>query len=701
MPFDSTGDTPMTRLQQLRLATVAVWMLSSAASAQTSADVSADAPTPGDGAALAQRIDELEARVARAEAIRAIKRLQHAYGHYVEFGLWQDFADLFGDAAVAHYLPGGLGREAIRELFLEQVGQGQLGLANGRLYPHFVLQPVVTIARDGKSAHGRWHLLTLLGGYGGNASWVGSLYDNDYVLEDGVWKIAELRTYTQFSGAYASGWTNPRPPDAAPAPDAPCENYLISDCSIPFRYDAAQAGAPLGVPVGGVPVGGASVGGSAVSDLDQLGGRVAGLDRRVARLVDESEVINLQHAYGYYVDRKLWDDVADLFAPDGTMELGLQGVYRGQASIRRALDQFGPQGIAAGELNDHLQLEMIVTVAADGNTARARGVDLALWGTENGGESRSEWRESVFENIYRKENGVWKIAAMHLYPRFATDYALGWAKDARPAPVASETFPPDEAPTTTHAVYPEFYTPPFHFTNPVTGALPQYGGGETPRAASTVSAADRERTGASATADPARAPANTSFDSIGAIAARLVATQRRLELAIGHDAVENIVDAYSFYMDEFDRSGANGLFADNGSRTVTNIEVAGGREPILAVINEPYAGGGRKRGMLAIHQTAQPVIQVSSDGTSATFRLRLFEAGGRIAEEGAWIAGIYQGEAVVENGVWKLRRLAIDYTWAADYSTGWSSAAPFARIAAIPFLYDNPVSGRARPAAAD
>jgi hypothetical protein len=109
-------------------------------------------PTPGE---LAERLAVLEAKVERAESLRAIRRLQYAYGHYVEFGLWNDFADLFSDDAVAHYPAGDLGREAIRELFFEQVGGGQLGLAGGRLYPHFVLQPVVTLDAGGRTAHGR------------------------------------------------------------------------------------------------------------------------------------------------------------------------------------------------------------------------------------------------------------------------------------------------------------------------------------------------------------------------------------------------------------------------------------------------------------------------------------------------------------------------------------------------------------------
>ena len=67
-----------------------------------------------DLSALQQRIDRLEGLTERVEAVSAIKRLQHAYGHYSELGLWHDFADLFADTGIGHYTTGALDREAIR-----------------------------------------------------------------------------------------------------------------------------------------------------------------------------------------------------------------------------------------------------------------------------------------------------------------------------------------------------------------------------------------------------------------------------------------------------------------------------------------------------------------------------------------------------------------------------------------------------------
>ena len=151
--------------------------------------------TGGDSAklgALQKRMDRLEADVQGAESIRAVKRLQYAYGHYAELGLWNDFADLFADSGVGHYTTGALDREGIRRLFLEDVGKGKLGLNEGQFYPHFILQPVVTLDPGRKSARGRFHCLAMLGGYGGKAFWAGGVYENQYILENGIWKINEL-----------------------------------------------------------------------------------------------------------------------------------------------------------------------------------------------------------------------------------------------------------------------------------------------------------------------------------------------------------------------------------------------------------------------------------------------------------------------------------------------------------------------------
>jgi len=316
-----------------------------------------------------------------------------------------------------------------------------------------------------------------------------------------------------------------------------------------------------------------------------------------------------------------------------------------------------------------------VTVAPDGRTANARGIDFALIGWSEDGGYRAEWREAVFENTFVKQDGAWKIAVMHLYPRFATDYALGWAKDAQPAPAASREFPPDAPPSVMHGVYPNFYIPPFHFRNPVTDASPQYPDG------TVVSEL------------PANSPAQERLalveqDDVSAetLSRALASAERRLERAIAFDAVENLANAYNFYLDEFDSAAAGELFGGPIAADVIGIGVAGGRESIIEAIAAPRREGSIRRpsGFMMIHQTGQAVIDVAEDGASAGFRLRLFGSSGELGEEGAWIAGIYDGQASAQNGNWQLDRMDLNLAWAADYTAGWASAAPTARITNLP-----------------
>ena len=112
----------------------------------------------------------------------------------------------------------------------------------------------------------------------------------------------------------------------------------------------------------------------------------------------------MQHAYGYYVDRALWDDVAALFADDGTIEIGLDGVYVGKERVREYLHALGGgrAGLVDGELNEHLQVMPVITVAADGRTAKARWRAITLTG-ELGGEAF--WGEGPYENEYVKDGG--------------------------------------------------------------------------------------------------------------------------------------------------------------------------------------------------------------------------------------------------------------------------------------------------------
>ena len=204
----------------------------------------------------------------------------------------------------------------------------------------------------------------------------------------------------------------------------------------------------------------------AAPDAAAVQARLEALRARVELLKDHDKIENLQAAYGFYFDKSLWSEAADLFADDGSFEYGQMGVYVGKAHIRKALTLFSKEGPEFGKLNNHMQLQSIIDVAPDGKTAKARWRGMVQLNRTN---QSGQWGDGDYENEYVKQNGVWKIAKLHFYPDGFTDYDAGWTKSAIPLPGPSAVIPPDKPPTEIYRGFPGVYIPPYHYDHPVTG----------------------------------------------------------------------------------------------------------------------------------------------------------------------------------------------------------------------------------------
>ena len=204
------------------------------------------------------------------------------------------------------------------------------------------------------------------------------------------------------------------------------------------------------------------------AELEALEARVAALEQRKERIEDVNAIERLQHAYGYYADRGLWEEAANLFADDGTIEIGQDGVYVGRPRVREYLRVLsgGRPTLTDGELGEHLQVMPVITLAPDGLTAKARWRAIVLEG-ELG--DQAFWGEGPYENQYVKEGGVWKIKALHWYQALYVPYEGGWQTKPDPtgAKYISNTLPPDRPPSVEYKTWPNTYLPPFSFPNPV------------------------------------------------------------------------------------------------------------------------------------------------------------------------------------------------------------------------------------------
>ena len=664
------------------------------------------------------RLARLESEIESAEDLRAIKRLQRAYGYYLDKGMWADLAELFTEDAVANY-PAGvyIGKESItRHLYMNVGGgeMGEIGLGDNRLYNHMNIQPVVHLDAGGETAKGRWRAFAMFGGMGGTAVWAEGVYNFNYAKEDGVWRIRTLDYNAGFGAPYDTGWAAPEGgprrsgPRNLPHPadrerNMPCEGFPEA-CIAPFHYE--NLGSTSGGPAW--PSAGLTATSTRASEADDdVAERAAALAERAQRLADEQEIENLIKIYGYYLDRRMWDHVADLFADDGTIEMAQRGVYEGKERVREFLGLLGPQGLRDGDLNDHVQLQPIVTVAPDGRTAKARSRELAMTGVY---ESHGEWSEGVYENTFVKEGGVWRFKSLRFYPTFITDYDLGWARDAKPAPGVSETLPPDRPPTDVYEIYPKAHIPPFHYRNPVTGEAPQYPGGAGRPSRAAIAAVL-----APVDADGQAERGGAAADAVLAEAERLVGRVK------DYHELENLENGYGYYLDKNLWNDLADLFAEDGSMELAQRGVYEGRERVRGFLFAAFGDEGPREGRLGNHVQMQHVIHVAPDGQSAKIRARMMQqlSFGTRPSLGA---SVYENEAVKEDGVWRFSKVHTYNTWTASYEGGWAKSpgtrvpgpsesyppdAPptlvfemFPNVYEIPFHYANPVSGRPSTSAA-
>lgn len=192
--------------------------------------------------------------------------------------------------------------------------------------------------------------------------------------------------------------------------------------------------------------------------LDQLGSRLT-------RLRDVSDIEKLQRSYGYYVDKQQWHDVRDLFTRDGMLELGGRGRFLGQERIFEFLRTgLGAVGPVPGVLQDHLQLQGVVTLGNDGLSARGRWSSLVVSGIE--------WGDAIYENEYVKEDGVWKLRSVHAVFNMLAPSDSGWISNTLPHTRPESALPPpDLPPSTVYLTFPNYQLAPYHYPNPVTGRV--------------------------------------------------------------------------------------------------------------------------------------------------------------------------------------------------------------------------------------
>lgn len=198
-----------------------------------------------------------------------------------------------------------------------------------------------------------------------------------------------------------------------------------------------------------------------MDEIAELLAEMAALRQRVQAAEDYKELVNLQGAYGYYVDKGLWDKAADLFAAEGTLEIAGRGVYVGQHRVREYLHRLPAYG--HGTIFNHLQLQPVLHIDSEAGTAKGRWRTLMMVGWL-GKEGR--WGEATYENAYVREDGRWRIARLHGIINFYCEYDEGWHRGGVKLLRSIEGLAPDRPPSFEYEAYPEPVIAPFHYEEP-------------------------------------------------------------------------------------------------------------------------------------------------------------------------------------------------------------------------------------------
>jgi hypothetical protein len=578
-------------------------------------------------AATTAGIDELARNVERVEGVRAVKTLQRSFAQYGQFGLWSEMAGLFSTDAV--YIWGddqAKGPKAIGEWLTSKYGHGKQGLQPGAVHAELIEQPIVDLSVDGRSAKGRWYGFLMWADGKGEAGIEGGVFENDYVRENGVWKIQVLNFRPQYEGSYETGWTNWK------GQDVPIT---------PFHFNADQAGTPVPTPTGQAPATKATL---------------ADLERRARTLDDENLARNLQAVYGYYISRRMWDDATDLFTVDSVYELGGVGVFEGPRGVRKALERQGPAGLTDGVLNDRLQFDTIASIAPNGGEAQVRGIELGLVG--DAVNKQAHWEVNIYDNRFVKESGVWRVREMRVFPMFRSEYSLGWGKSRLHQPQGAA---PDRPLPAGDAGQEERVLPAFVSVNPGTGKAVAHAG-------YTLVAA------APLTAKLGIPPASKPGD----VSTRMSDVERRLAVARAYDAAENLAATYGDALDDYQWPLMAGIFGKRGAKQIPFVGYYFGAERIAHALflewGDPQTGG---RANISYHWRIQPVIDIAEDGRSANMRTYLFQPGTNKQRAGTLDGAIYpMDQLVLEDGIWRLWNLSLNepmWSMPGGWKGGWIS----------------------------
>ena len=196
-------------------------------------------------------VEKLETELQDTKDIEAIKKLQKAYCFYLEhweeeqiLGLWSHSPDVTAEINDSGQYKGW--EKVKRYYHFPYHYSAYAGLEKAPpeyLHIGMPIAGIVDLDPDGNTAKGRWYGFFLVAQPRGGkfGAFIGcGIWENEFIKEDGIWKLKKVFWNDIFSSPYEDGWVKTPvlenlPPKDRPAP-GPNTHYLTYPSGYIFPY---------------------------------------------------------------------------------------------------------------------------------------------------------------------------------------------------------------------------------------------------------------------------------------------------------------------------------------------------------------------------------------------------------------------------------------------------------------------------------
>lgn len=175
-------------------------------------------------ASLKAAVATLQKELSRVSDEAEVRKTHHKYGYYLDKCLYDEVVEMFSnhpDAYVEFLGSRYRGKAGIKRLyqgrFQQQFVAGRNGPVHGFLLDHIMMQDIVDVDATGTHAWCRMRALMQAGTHqsieeyfprGHRQWWEGGLYENEYIKEDGVWKLFRYRYFPFWHAEFERGWSH-------------------------------------------------------------------------------------------------------------------------------------------------------------------------------------------------------------------------------------------------------------------------------------------------------------------------------------------------------------------------------------------------------------------------------------------------------------------------------------------------------------